>query len=290
MVAWFSPAAYVPVAVVYDPATGGSFVIDDGGRWPISGNGFAAWDFSWGNVSIITPTQLALPVRARWTELAVDAGGTVYYIEHGRKRPLVSPQLMDRWGLSWANVSPLPDSILGRVPFGLPMHELLLPSGADGTIYMATNGQRYPMSADTFAGWGFTTQQAAQVPGYTVSDIPVGPLMSRFVMPMNGDGTVFFIDRGYGYKLSGAVAQAWGFDLSQIRTVGVPLLDERGAGGFLTTLARIDGGDGTIYLISGGKKQAIGSRAWKANKYSGADVRTISPVIMNALPTGAVLK
>jgi|GEM_PF-6856998 len=284
---WFQPSIYKAPALVLNPADGTVYVVDDNGRWAVTGAGFQAWNFSWSNVTTITPTQLQLPVKSLITELPVDGNGTVYYMDNGFKRPVSSPQVMTRFNLSWADVSYVSDPILSQVPYGLPMHELVLPSGGDGTIYMATNGQRYPMTADAFSAWGFVTPLAAEVPGYALSNLPVGSLMTRLSNAVNGDGTVFFVDRGIGYMLSAAVAQAWGFDLSQTRTVNASLLNAEGAGGLLTTLAIADQGNGTIYLISGGQKHPISGKVWSAHKYSGSDVRTISSAFLNTLTTGS---
>jgi predicted heme/steroid binding protein len=287
---WFTPPVYQPTGLAFDSATGTVYVIDEGAKYAVTGAGFTGWNFSWNNVHVITPSEQSLPYGGLWTQLVLGSDSTVYYMDNGKKRPLTSARLMDRYGFSWGDVVPRSDTILAKVPYGLPMHELLLPTG-DGTVYLATAGTLYPVSGTVYNdSWKFSWADTARVPGYVVYNLPVGQLMSNLVIADGGDGTAYFIDNGKSYPLSGAVAQAWGFDLNTIRRVGPNLLAEKDSGGNLTAFAREINGDGTVYLIKAGKKAAMSGSYFRSKKYSFGDIREISGAQLNLLPTGATLR
>jgi hypothetical protein len=286
---WFKPVAYRPTALKINPADSTVYVIDDGKKWPVTGAGFTAWGFRWADVTNITEQELALPTGTVWTELALGGDGTVFYIENGLRRPLTSPRLMSRYSFSWGTVQRKPESILSNVPYGLPMHELVLPVG-DGTVYLATAGILYPVSGPIYGdAWKFAWSDTARVPAYVTERLGAGPLMSNLVIADGGDGTAYYIDWGTAYKVSGPVAQAWGFNLSTLRTVGPALIADQRQGGNLTTLARRVDGDGTIFLIRNGTKQPMTGAYFSRQGYSLGDVRILGPQL-DKLPTGSTLR
>lgn len=287
---WFIPELFRPDALAYDPNSGSTFVIEDNRKWPIVSQGFANWGFSWGDVSTITPEQRALPTGAIWTQLVLGTDGTVYYIDGGKKRPLTSARLMDRYGFSWGDVAPKPDVIMDQVPYGLPMHELVLPAG-DGTVYLATAGTLYPVSGTVYNdSWAFAWPDTARVPAYVTEHLAQGPLLTNLFVIDRGDGTAYLIDRGIVYSISGSVAKAWGFNLSNLRTVGPALVAEKESGGGLTTLAKQAAGDGTIYLIKDGKKYPMSGGYFRSRGYRNSDVKVMSPALLSTLSTGNTLR
>ena len=288
---WFVPVNF-SVTGLTRGSDGTVYVVVDNALWPVTGAGFNAWGFSWSNVTLLSdhPEWQSLPIKGTFSNLALADDGTIYAIDGGKKRPIPSARVFQRNNFNWSDVQALPSSLLERVPFGLPMYELVLPNG-DGTVYLTTAGTRYAVSGDIFNNaWAFTFTETAKVPAYAVARYPVGQLLTRLAVADGGDGTVFLMDRGYGYKVSAAVAKAWNLDLSQIRTVGPTMLDERGAGGMLTTLVKQDAGDGTIYLVQNGTKRPIARSYWLANRLSFDDVRSISASLINTLATGSTLR
>jgi hypothetical protein len=286
---WFTPLAYKPTALRLHQASSTVFVIDDGLKWPVTGAGFAGWAFNWADVAPITQQELALPDGNLWTDLALGPDGTVFKLDGGRLRPLTSPRLMQRFGFSWNDVHSKPGSILERVPYGFPMHELVLPAG-DGTVFLATAGTLYPVSGPIYNdAWRFSWSDTARVPAYVTENMPVGPLMSNLVAAAGGSGTAYFIDLGNAYAVPGPVARAWGFNLSTIRTIGPELLADQRHMGLLTNLARREGGDGTVYQIRNGMKHPVTGAYFNRQRFSWADVRTIGPQLDN-LPTGSLLR
>ncbi|HSI21209.1 MAG TPA: hypothetical protein VLA04_05980 [Verrucomicrobiae bacterium] len=285
---WFSPPTYAPS--LGQDTDGTVYVLDEGKKWPVTGSGFAAWSFKWTNVHSLTNDERALPTGSTWTHLALGSDGTVYTIDNGRKRPLTSPRLIERYNFSWGDVQPKPDTILAKVPYGLPMHELVLPNG-DGTVFLATAGTLYPVSGFVYNDvWRFAWADTARVPAYVTYNLPQGPLLSNLVVADGGDGTAYFVDDGILYPLPGSVAQAWGFNLGTIRVVGPALIAEKRRGGNLTTLVTQKDGNGTVYLIKDKKKNPVSGDYFRRQGYSYADVRAITAGQLDTLPTGSTLR
>lgn len=287
---WFNIPPYRP-DLALDPSDGTVYVVDDNGRWPVTAQGFSAWNFAWSDVKPITAQQLAFPVKSRFTHLIVDEEGTVWYIENGYKRVINSGRIFDRWGFNWQDVSWVAAAIMSKVPYGLPGYELVMSTGGDGTVNLATNSTLYPISGDMFVNaWNYSYREIGQVPGSVLTGLSTGKTLGRLVMLVGGDGTVFLVDLGVGYKLTGAVASAWRFDLSQTCTVGPSVLNEKGSGGYLTNLVRQADGDGTVYLVQDGQKRPITRSGWLANGYNGSDVRAVSANLLNTLTAGATVR
>jgi hypothetical protein len=292
MIVWFGSTPPAPYAAVLSKGADGTvYLIDDGGRWPMTGRGFVGWGFSWGSVGALSAEQEALPVKATITHLALAGDGTVYVMDRGKKRMVTSPRAFERARLNWGDLSRVSDTILNKIAHGLPMHELVMPTNGDGTVYVATEGALYPIGGDAFNNsWRYNFNEVGKVPGYVTANLAMAPEYSRLALPARGDGTVFLVDRGIGYPVSGPVASAWRLDLSKIRTINAALLDEKGAGGRLGTLVKQEGGDGTIYLVENGQKLPISSSAWKSRGYNFSNVQTMSASLLSTLPTGSVLK
>ncbi len=287
---WFAPTTYKPVALTLDATTGTVYVIDEGQKWPVTGPGFVGWNFNWNDVVPITSIQLALPTGNYWTNLTLGSDGTVYYIDNGHRRPLTSARLMDRYHFNWADVQMKSDALLSRVPYGLPMHELVLPTG-DGTVFLATASTLYPVSGNMFNNsWGFAWSDTAKVPAYVVYNLAKGPLLNNVVVADGGDGSAYFIDNGTTYPLSAAVGAAWGMNLSNIEKVGPALIADLKQGAPMTTLAMPLGGDGTVYLIKNQTKYPVSGTYFNKQGFKGADIRTVSGVQFDSLPTGSALR
>lgn len=289
---WFgstAPPAYSPPLA--KSSVGAVYVIDEGKKFPVTGRAFAGWDFSWVNVGNLTFEQEALPTGPTFTHLSLASDGTVYLMDRGKKRMITSPQAFERAGLNWGDLSSIPGSILDRVPYGLPMHELVMPTNGDGTVYIATEGALFPISGTAFNdSWRYSFSHVGKVPGYVTANLRLGPVYTRLALATRGDGTVFMVDRGIGYKVSGPVAAAWKIDFSQVRTINAVLLDEKGAGGLLGTLVKQEGGDGTVFLVQNGQKLPVSASAWRARRYNFTQVQSMSASLLSTLPTGGVLK
>lgn len=288
---WFSEPPFKP-SLVQGP-DGTAYFIDSGYRWPITAGAFEAWGFSYGDVGTASADDLALPVGTPIKPIAIDENdGSAYLVQGGKKRVITSERVFALAGLSWANSTKLPHYLIEKVPYGLPVYPLSMISGGDGSVYLATAGVAYPMTGDIYTNaWGYNTyKEIGQVPSSVLTSLPRNQMLTRLAIAVNTDGTVFLLDRGYGYKVSAAMASAWNLDLGQVRRVDNMLLDERGNGGMLTDLVTQAGGDGTVYKISGGQKRPMSGGYWRAQGYSSSNVRNVSASLLGTLPTGSALR
>jgi hypothetical protein len=183
----------------------------------------------------------------------------------------------------------MPSSVVSKLPSGLPVYELVSTNEGDGTVYAVSGKTLYPIGGPQFAHvWNFSFPEVGHVPSYLLNDYTASNLLGRMCIIAGGDGTVYMLDQGVAYKISSAMAKAWKLDLSVLSQLPAALIADRVDGGLLTNLARVSDGDGTIYLIKDGKKYPIRRSTWISRRYNAADVRVVSTLLLQPLPTGSV--
>ncbi len=284
---WFasiSPPAYAP-ALKAGP-DGSVYFIDSGKRWPLRNMAvFDDWGFNRSAIAVVSDDTLAAwPVGTIVTNLVVGSDGTVYRIDHGKRRIVSSGRVFEASGLSWANVSNIDSSILSQLPYGMPMYELLRNTGSD-TVSIYTRSQGYPIPFEIFAAWGFAWDDVGEVPYYASNQYPTTRNLDR--LAMTPDGTVYLMDRGLKYAIPGSVWGAWAFSGSKITATEYEFMNTFPTARNLTTLALAP--DGNVYLIEGGKKRPVTGTGFRRNGYSWGNVVPLSANLLNTLATGTTV-
>jgi hypothetical protein len=236
--------------------------------------------------------------------------GGVYVIQGGLKRGIPSAATLEALGFDWADVLTIPDSVLGSLPSGQPLLNVLangnLLRGTDGKVYVMQGGaKRHITSSAALSACGYGWDAVRTIPDFRLNGIPTGGALSGPPCPhlLPADGTLV---RGTGpevYVMQGGLKRhipslatfagmglLWGnvnivpnSSLNSIPT-GDALLD------FLANGNLLRGTGPEVYVMQGGAKRHItSSAALSACGYGWDAVRIIPDASLNAIPTGSAL-
>lgn len=106
---------------------------------------------------------------------------TVYIIEHGVKRPIVSAPIFEALGYRWQNIMQVSDECLTAITDGMAVTvaqhhpDGTLLRGRDQAIYLLKRGQRCLIPTERiFHSWGYEWEQVVQVSDQQLAQYPLG--------------------------------------------------------------------------------------------------------------------
>jgi dolichol-phosphate mannosyltransferase len=106
---------------------------------------------------------------------------TIYVIEHGQKRAILSLQIFNQFGYQWKDVITIPDSVLNEIENGRDLSltdnypDGTLIKGTSNPIYLLENGQkRWFPSPQTFLSWGYQWRQVITISDAELATYPLG--------------------------------------------------------------------------------------------------------------------
>jgi len=137
---------------------------------------FLSHGYAWNQIIRVSDQYLAqldtgLPMTFREGTLVTGADKTVYWVEHGQKRPIKSAEIFEGLGLRWENVLTVPPEVLDSLETGPEINSLerhpdgaLLKTAGDETVFRLENGQKRPFNTvQAFLSWGHTWEQVVTV-------------------------------------------------------------------------------------------------------------------------------
>ena len=114
----------------------------------------------------------------------VSHNGTIYVIEYGKKRGIVSMSVFNGLGYKLSNVTGAdlsavePGSVLATAAQRHPRGTLIVASGS-GIVYFVGKDLRYPFpSAEVFLSWGHRWKDIVPANSYDLK-LPIGPLATK---------------------------------------------------------------------------------------------------------------
>jgi dolichol-phosphate mannosyltransferase len=147
---------------------------------------FLSHGYLWQQViQLSTAALAAIPdgpaISFRDGALLRGAAPTVYIIEHGVKRPIVSAPIFEGLGYRWQNIMPVSDDCLAAITDGPPVTvaqrhpDGTLLRGQDHAVYLLKRGQRCLIPSERiFHSWGYQWEQVVQVSEQQLTQYPLG--------------------------------------------------------------------------------------------------------------------
>jgi len=177
-------------------------------RWVSSGQLFKVLGYQWSKVKDKTKEYIDTileggPMSYPSGSLVKGSGPTVYLIENGLKREILSGQIFTKLGYQWNKILSVSDEELARYPAGDFVgykNGTLAKAAGEATVYLLSGGQKQAfVSAEQFTNLGYQWKNVLSVSageleryflGETVK-YPDGALVQR-----KGDVNVFRIESG----------------------------------------------------------------------------------------------
>jgi hypothetical protein len=127
------------------------------------------------------PTDDPMPFRDG--ALLRGSDKTVYVIEHGRKRAILSPGIFTGLGYQWTQVRHVADEVLHNLKSGPEVDSTdqypdwtLVNSETDKIVYVLDGGRKRPFpSTQVLLSWNYTWKQVVQVAEEALTRYPIGP-------------------------------------------------------------------------------------------------------------------
>ncbi len=265
------------------------YLADQGQLWHIqTADAFDAWNFRWSEVGALEGSPYAgYPKVGGVSRLIRTSWGRVFYIENGRKRPIMSPRIFNLWHFNWDDVSPLNDEIIKQIPTGIPMWELTRVNGTS-TVYFQSRGENHPVpNPQIFKdGWNFDWAEVADVPSYVVDQFPVSQAVSR--LAKSNSGVIFFMDHGVKFAIpSPNTFNQFGFRWSDVIGIESSFLDNFPTRGTLRGL--IGAPDGRVFYLDNGAKRYVSGDVFRKRGFNLGDVAWLDWAGLNLFPNGSAL-
>lgn len=265
------------------------YILRDGTKYPIdSADTFMALNLDPGTIRDLTPTEAAYPTGAEIRRL-VSVNGGVYWLENGMRRSIPSIHVFNSLGYNWGTISDV-GALVYEIPIGMPMYYLARQSNG-AAVFAVLNGRAYPFdSADTFqSGWGMSWGDIGVVPSYVLSSLPQDKPISRLVI-QNGSGPFYVMENGMHWPIDSLdTFFAWKFDSGKATIMTTAAFQEKSDGPTLTRLIR--GSGATVYYVDNGTKRPIDSiQAFNRMGFNWGNIRQISDIFLNTLPTGSTIR
>jgi hypothetical protein len=236
--------------------------------------------------------------------LIAGSGPEVYLMKGGVRRWVPNRATLEANGLTF-KVLTIPDSTLGSIPLGDPLHDVLgngnLIAGGGPEIYVMEGGRkRHVTSRTAMEACGYAFADVRSLTNGTVQTIAEGapldgPPCPRLKIPegrlVKGSSSAVYVSRG-GLKRhvpNAATFEAYGYNWANIDTVGDSLLAGVATGVQLQSVLAngtlLKNSGGSIYVVSGGGKRLIGGpTVMAACGYSGDAAYTLSVSRLNTIP------
>lgn len=127
------------------------------------------------------PTGSPLPFRDG--TLLRGSDKTVYVIEHGRKRAILTAEIFTDLGYQWQKVMRVADNILASLASGPEIASAdrhpdwtLVKCDGEETVYVLDGGRKRPFpSAQIFFSWNYTWNQVQHIPKQILASYLLGP-------------------------------------------------------------------------------------------------------------------
>lgn len=231
--------------------------------------------------------------------LVKGAGGEIFLIERGLKRPISEFVFQQRFG-GTIGVNATPEQ-LANYPTGLPVPPVdgsLVKEPTDPTVYLMEGGERHALSYLAFISRGLRFENVVTFSASEIDSYPRGRDASIFngaLMKAADHPAVFILNNSVRYLVSFFVFQQRQFQNLRIAVSSPGELAQYPAQpeGFLYppldgTLIRGDH-SATVYLIEGGKRRGLTLQAFQNRGYRFADVKVLPQSEVDGYESGGDL-
>lgn len=213
-----------PDGTLVKSPTSGVFLIENGLKHPITTPEiFLSYNWRWSEIVTISQGDLTAikngPELKMRNGMLVADSGSVYLVEHGKKRPIASAQVFLGLGLSWNNVTYPGDANLNKLPTGALINstqsltEGMVVTAPGYPVYLIEGGRRRPILDPYIYTSYFRWEELQNVPASVINKYPDGAIM----LPQEGEiiadsGSVYMVSNGQRRAFaSGSVYTGRGF-------------------------------------------------------------------------------
>lgn len=200
-------------------------------------------------------------------------GGTVYLIEAGKKRAIVSPVVFEDQGFEWDDIVTVSQAEMNSYTVGNPVAAFTdgnLLKGSDGKVYVISNDtKRYITGPSVFTGLGYSWSNIKSVSSDQLALYTNGTDVSNSNTRPDGD-TVKKSDGNLYTVISGSLRhiptplffERYGGDWNKVITITDAEFNSATKGADLTNVmpdgTLLKGSDGKIYVVADGTKRYFG--------------------------------
>ena len=258
-----------------------------------------------------TPSGDPVPsVLARGRLIQPEGQPTIFVMDNGGKRHIVSPQVMAQCGWDSDSIDVISVSTANAIPNGPPLIEPSCPrpSFANGTLLASSDGRVWVVQWNSRrwiggpAAFGSCGYEGGNI--NVLGDSMVGPLYAGVnLQSCTAEGSLLWNANGSIHVVFGGTKrhipdpstfEVGGYDWSGVAPVGATLLPTgHPVMSVLSTgvLLRPPGANSPVYVIEGGAKRHIVSPAVLAScGYNGDAVSAISSGSVDSIPSGQPLQ
>jgi hypothetical protein len=162
------------------PGDGTVYLVDGNQKWPVTGDGFAAWGMSWGRVyttDASTASQYAT-ISAVLPRVGIDPNGTVWLVDSGRKSGFPTEAILNAFGYTIPGAQAVSHGLMGSIGTGPNLTRFVQGSGP--AVYYIKGGQKQWIPSEQklyeFGGsWGSITRLSDAY----LSSLPSGALSTH---------------------------------------------------------------------------------------------------------------
>jgi len=264
------------------------YLLDSGQkRWITSPYVFNSLGLLWEDIWTKSDSELPSVTGQPIYSFVKGSGSSVYLLDLGKKRHIVSPFIFERYG-RWDQITTISNDLLATFSEVDALSWLLVKSSSRSEVYLVDSGTKHHIPDPFhFQLWGFRWGDIATLSDNAIDQIPTGANVTFLV---KGSGSaVYFMDSGYKHWIiNPSVFSDWGFRWDQIRTYSDDLVNTIWTGAPMTSLLK--GSGSAVYLIENGYKHWLPNpdvfNRWRLN---GTDIRPYSDLLVNAVYTGTPL-
>ncbi len=177
------------------------YIIENGQKRPISSEQtFNALGFDWGNILVVSDAEVNAVPDGNPLDLNIihpdgtllkGSGATVYVIENGQKRGIISEKaFLSQY--KWNEIIELEDNILTRYSNGpvKVFRDGTLIKGSSATVYVIENGQKRGIVSEvSFDIYGYDWDNILNVSDVELNAVPTGPVLPE-ISSVHPDGSI----------------------------------------------------------------------------------------------------
>jgi peptidoglycan hydrolase-like amidase len=210
----------------------------------------------------------------------------VYLIDKSSKVKVKDSAAMQRWNLSFADVTVIDQSLLDEFTTDPNLLDRQAKVLSGTSIYYIHNGNRYHIpSAPVYFAWGYSWGTAPELTADFLVRYPQKNSLSKLVKSAGGTSVHLITSGSKWHILNMASFIAWGFDSNEVGELPASLIDEVPLAGELSNLIQYQG-ESSVYLLEDQKLRYIPSSSlFNTLGFSWDDITTPSVEVIDAYTT-----
>ncbi|MFH1749856.1 MAG: N-acetylmuramoyl-L-alanine amidase, partial [bacterium] len=229
-------------SVVREKDTSKIYLIDSGQSWHIRNPlSFAQWELNSGNIQTLPVSVLGkLSYGGQLSYLVKKSDDPrVYLVDSGNKIHLKSLDTFYAWGFKWDDITTISQNLVDSLDSVTGSLGYLAKKESDNKVYLLNYKVKYFVPNPTvFYDWGWDWDQVVALSDSFLSNYFESSNLSTLIK-VSGTRAVYMVDSGDSWHVRNpATLEAWGLDLSQLKTVPSSVNELLNQKGFISNLVK----------------------------------------------------